>query len=99
VNAVSFDYLESETWPEALGPADRAFMMAPPDTAAYGQLVRILDAAADAHVEHVVLITAMGVDQVPDEMPLRSGELYLIDNYLDATILRPNWFMQNFTTF
>jgi uncharacterized protein YbjT (DUF2867 family) len=41
----------------------------------------------------------MGVEQAPDETPLRRAELTLMDRALDATILRPNWFMQNFTTF
>lgn len=97
--AVRFDYLDPETWSAALGDADRAFVLAPSDTDAYSQIVPFLDAAADAAIEHVVLMTAMGVDQAPDETPLRRAELTLMDRALDATILRPNWFMQNFTTF
>jgi uncharacterized protein YbjT (DUF2867 family) len=98
-DAVRFDYLDPETWSAALGNADRAFVLAPSDTEAYNQLVPFLDAAADADVEHVVLMTAMGVDQAPDEMPLRRAELTLMNQALGGTILRPNWFMQNFTTF
>lgn len=96
---VLFDYLEPKTWPDALGSADRAFLTPLPDTAAYGQLNSFLDALATTGIEHVVFMTAMGMDQAPDEMPLRSAELALIDSSLDATILRPNWFAQNFTTY
>ena len=97
--AVRFDYLDADTWAPALQDADRAFVLAPPDTAAYAQLPSFLEMAPDAGVERTVLMTAMGVDQAPDEMPLRRAELTLMDGPLDTTILRPNWFMQNFLTF
>ena len=99
VAPVRFDYIAPETYAPALEGARAVFMMAPADTQAYGQLVPFLDAAADADVEHVVLMTAMGVDQAPPEVPLRRAEMHLQESPLTHTILRPNWFMQNVLTY
>jgi len=95
---VRFDYLEPETWTKALRGARRAFVLVPPDMAAYDQLVPFLDTAVDAELDHIVLMTAMGVDEAPDDMPLRRAERDLLEGPASTTILRPNWFMQNFTT-
>lgn len=96
--AVRFDYRTPDSWADALTDITHVFMMAPPDLEASPQLVPVLNAAEDAGVGHVVLMTAMGVDQAPDEMPLRRAELALIESDLGTTLLRPNWFMQNFTS-
>lgn len=96
---VLFDYLRPQTWAGAVGSAERAFLTPLPDTDAYGQLIPFLNALASSDIEHVVFMTTMGVGEAPDEMPLRSAELALVDSPLKATILRPNWFTQNFTTY
>jgi uncharacterized protein YbjT (DUF2867 family) len=56
-------------------------------------------AAADAGVRRIVVMTAMGVDQAPDDAPLRRAELAAENSALASVVLRPNWFMQNFLTF
>ena len=96
---VRFDMTDPSTHASALEGAESVFLMAPSDTDAYGQLVPFIDAAADTGVERVALMTAMGVDQAPDEMPLRAAELHLRKSDLAGTILRPNWFDQNFLTY
>ena len=97
---VRFDMTDPSTHASALEGAESVFLMAPSDTDAYGQLVPFIDAAAAAAgVERVALMTAMGVDQAPDEMPLRAAELHLRKSDLAGTILRPNWFDQNFLTY
>lgn len=99
VDAVAFEYTNASTYAPALEGAERIFMLAPPDMQAYGHLVPFLDAAADAGVKQVVLMTAMGVEHAPPEVPLRQAELHLQELDVAATIVRPGWFMQNFLTY
>ena len=54
-----------------------------------------LHLAQAAGTGFVVLMTAMGVDQT--ERGLRKIELHLMASGMGYTILRPTWFMQNFT--
>lgn len=99
VEPVRFDYTAPDTYAPALRGARAVFMMAPSDTAVYERLVPFLDTASEAGAEHVVFMTAMGVDQAPPDVPLRQAELHLQDSRPAHTILRPNWFMQNFLTY
>ena len=96
VEAVAFDYARPGTWAAALDGVGRLFLLAQgagnePDHA----MIPFLEQAQAAGVGYVVLMTAMGVDQT--ERGLRKVELHLMASGLGYTILRPNWFMQNFT--
>lgn len=97
VEPVEFDYDKPATYGPALEGVNRLFMMARnADAQADAVMVPFIDAAQSAGVSHIVLMTAMGVDQAPDDVPYRKVERHLINCGLDYTILRPNWFMQNF---
>ena len=96
VEPVEFDYARPETWAAALDGAGRLFLLSQgashePDQ----EMIPLLDQAKAAGVSYVVLMTAMGVDQ--SERGLRRVELHLMASGMDYTILRPTWFMQNFT--
>ncbi len=96
VEPVEFDYARPETWAAALDGAGRLFLLSQgashePDQ----EMIPLLDQAKAAGVGYVVLMTAMGVDQ--SERGLRRVELHLMASGMDYTILRPTWFMQNFT--
>jgi uncharacterized protein YbjT (DUF2867 family) len=56
-----------------------------------------IDEAKKAKVEHIVTLTAMGVDQ-DDTFMLRILEKYIESSGIPYTHLRPNWFMQNFSS-
>lgn len=58
---------------------------------------RLLDGAAEAGVERVVLLSSYGLDQAPPENPLRRIELAVETSGVPYTILRPVAFMQNFS--
>lgn len=58
---------------------------------------QLIDAAKRAGVKKVVLLSAMGVDAAP-QSPLRQVEVHLEGSGLGWTVLRPTWFMQNFST-
>lgn len=86
--------------PGAMAEADGVFLLSPgglPDQ--YSLLKPYLDQAKKQKPQKTVLMTAYGVEHAPPEAPMRKLELDLLDSGLNATILRPNWFMQNFNTY
>ncbi len=93
---VELDYTRTETYDAAVEWADRVFLVPPPfDPHAYRTLSSFVDWAVSAKVRHVVLLSAMGVEDRPD-VPLRSVETQLQGSGVDWTVLRPNVYMQNF---
>lgn len=85
---------------DKLGEVDALFIFSPPGyTTQYDILKPWVDAAKQHNVKKVVLMTANGVEAAPPEAPMRKLELYLESSGLNYTIIRPNWFMQNFHTF
>jgi uncharacterized protein YbjT (DUF2867 family) len=92
-----FDWHDQSTWPGTLMGADGVFIVGPGSAADWSPaLTRFLAAAAEAGVQHAVLLSARGVEFLPDgavaasEKALRAGPLAW-------TILRPAHFAQNFT--
>jgi uncharacterized protein YbjT (DUF2867 family) len=64
----------------------------------HADYIRILvDGAAKAGVQRVVLLSTYGVGQAPPENPLRRIELAVESSGVPYTILRPGAFMQNFS--
>lgn len=93
------DLRDSSTYPKAIEGVQRAFVLAPTGHSdAVGLVGPLLDALVEGGAEHVVLMTANGV-QFDDNLPLRRLELHLEASGVSHTILRPGWFMQNFQTF
>ena len=98
VTAVRFDYAKPGTFGDALREATGLFLVAPPmDPEAPAKLVPFVEKAKETGVKHVVFASALGVDQ-NEKAPLRAIERALMDSGLAYTILRPNFFMENFST-
>ncbi len=98
VTLVKFDIADASSYDAALDGVERMFLLPPNnDPAVANQMVAFIDAAQAAGVQQVVLSTAIGVDQAPDDSDYRRVELHLTKSGLRHTILRPNWFMQNFS--
>lgn len=98
VESVTFDYQAPATFDEVLKGADGAVLIAPPlDPDAPAKLMPVIDKAKGAGVQHVNFISAFGVDAV-EQAPLRRIERYLMASGLNYTVLRPNFFMENFST-
>ncbi len=98
VEVVHFDYDGSETWERALEDVDRVSTIVQSENPQPQETVgEFFDAAAAASVKHVVLVTAAGIENAGDA-DVRQVEKLLIGSGMDYTILRPNWFMQNFST-
>lgn len=94
---VYFDYDAPASWPTALEGTSRVFMI-PKAGDPYPEktLIPFMDLAKQSGVERIVFSTAMGLDR--DWRVLAAAEDHLVKTGLDFTILRPGWFMQNFTT-
>lgn len=81
----------------ALSGIDRVFLMSPPGLMdQYSLLKPWIDESKKQGVKRIVLMTAMGIEHAPPEVPFKKLELYLQSSGVDFIILRPNWFMQNF---
>lgn len=96
--AIEFDLDQPETFGPALHGVDRMFVIAKSgDAAPQMALNRLVDQAKNAGVRHAVMLTAAGAES-SEEIGLRKAERHLMASGLDYTILRPTWFMQNFST-
>jgi uncharacterized protein YbjT (DUF2867 family) len=96
VDVVEFDYDRPQTFAPALAGVGKVFLTVRPgdnhsDTAA----MPLIDLAKKVKVQHIVDITAMGVEQ-DETFMLRILEKYIEASGIAYTHLRPNWFMQNF---
>ncbi len=98
VEIVEMDYDVTETWDAALQWVDRLFLMPPPfEPDAYETIHPFLDWAVTGSVDKVVLLSAMDVENLP-ELPLHRLENHLAGLGVAHVLLRPNLYMQNFTS-
>jgi uncharacterized protein YbjT (DUF2867 family) len=94
---VRFDWTSPLTWLPALQEVSRVFLTARPlDITAAALLPDFLEECREAQIEHVVFSSALGTDVQP------AGPLGLVESFLRHgdqtwTILRPNFFMENFS--
>ena len=95
--AAHFDYADPSTVSPALEGVAALVLMAPPlEANAPALLSPVISAAKPAGVRHIVLISAFGVNH-NEEAPLRIVEHLVIHSGVPYTILRPNFFMENFS--
>jgi len=98
VEAVRFDFDDPTTYSSALADVEKLFLIALPlDPDAPEVLAPVIQAAKQAGVQQIVFNSAFGVDH-NEEAPLRKVELQLEASGIPHTILRPNFFMDNFTS-
>jgi uncharacterized protein YbjT (DUF2867 family) len=96
---VHFDWDDPTTHRPALQGIDRLYLLAPVMRIDFAdQVASFLDLAETAGVRHVTYLSAYGIDQAPPQVALRAVELDLIGRgAITHSILRPAWFMQNFS--
>jgi uncharacterized protein YbjT (DUF2867 family) len=95
VTPVLFDWYDPATWASALGDAQVIFAKGLDTDDNPAEIVSRLIASAP-RVRRVVLMSQFGVDHAPDDTPRRALELAVQNSGKQWTILRPNWFLQNF---
>ena len=92
-----FDWNDPETWAPALRGTEGVFIVGPGSATDWSpRLSTLLDTASTAGVRHAVLLSARGVEFLPDGNVARAEEA-LRAGPLPWTILRPTHFAQNFT--
>jgi len=96
---VRFDWDDPATHRPALEDADRIYLVAPVMRTDFAdQVSSFLDLAEAAGVRHVTYLSAFGIDQAPPQVAHRAVELDLMGRgTFTHSILRPAWFMQNFS--
>jgi uncharacterized protein YbjT (DUF2867 family) len=98
VEVVELDYTATETWDAAVQWADRVFLVPPPfDPRSDDRLVPFLDWAVQSGSRHLVLLSAMGAE-AREQMALRRIEQRIERTGVGWTFLRPNIYMQNFSS-
>jgi uncharacterized protein YbjT (DUF2867 family) len=96
---VRFDWDDPITHSPALADVDRIYLVAPVMRTDFAdQVSSFLDLAETAGVRHVTYLSAFGIDHAPPQVAHRAIELDLIGRgAITYSILRPAWFMQNFS--
>jgi uncharacterized protein YbjT (DUF2867 family) len=96
---VHFDWAQPETYAPALSDVERVYLLGPVlRTDFAGDVSTFLDRAEAAGVRHITYLSAYGMQSMPSEVATRSVELGLLRrDGLSHSILRPAWFMQNFS--
>jgi uncharacterized protein YbjT (DUF2867 family) len=98
VKAVEFDYDNPQTFAPALRGVEKIFLsVRPGDNHSDKAAIPLIDEAVKANIEHIVTLTAMGVEK-DETFMLRVLEKYVESSGIAFTHMRPNWFMQNFTS-
>jgi uncharacterized protein YbjT (DUF2867 family) len=97
---VPFDLAQPTTWAPALDGVGAVYLMKPdnavesdPDEGVLG----FVAAAVAAGVRRLVLLSANGVGEADDTNPLKAVEEAVRTSGAAWTILRPDWFAQNFS--
>jgi uncharacterized protein YbjT (DUF2867 family) len=93
---VLFEWGDPTTWPKAVAGCWGVFMI---NTGpALENLPEFIRLAHNVGVRRGVLMTALGVEYLPDTVPVRQVEHALMGSGMLWGIVRPTWFMQNFST-
>lgn len=95
--AIQLDYANPATIELALADVSALVLMAPPLEAKAPELLKpVIAAAKSAGATQLILISAFGVNH-NEQAPMRIVEHLVIDSGIPYTILRPNFFMENFS--
>lgn len=96
---VRFDWNDPSTFASALFKVSSIYLVSPVMRVDFANIVaQFLDEAERAGVDHVTYLSAYGIEHAPAEVALRAVELDLGSRTsLTHSILRPAWFMQNFS--
>ncbi len=94
VSRPSFDWLNRDTWSQALSGAKSAYVCYQPDLAiprASEDIAAFIEVAKQQGLQHIVLLSGRG------EPGAELAENLLINSGLDWNVVRAAWFAQNFS--
>jgi uncharacterized protein YbjT (DUF2867 family) len=96
IETTYFDYNKPETFKNAFEEVSKVFIVAPSGDPNSFEIMRpFLEYIKKVKLEHIVFLSALGADD-NDQNPLRLIETEIISSKIPYTILRANFFMQNF---
>ena len=95
VTLCHFDWQNPDTWRKALAGIERLYLLRP-KTEHPAETIASLLQSADS-LERVVLLSELDAENRSEATLERKAETVIESSPVDWTILRPNWFMQNFT--
>nr|WSX78314.1 NAD(P)H-binding protein [Streptomyces sp. NBC_00899] len=95
VEPVRFDWDDRSTWRPALEGAEGLYVVGPVRQSEPELLMHQLLDDADG-IRRVVLLSVLGADRLPSLVPMAGWEHDLRMSGREWTVLRPNWFQQNF---
>jgi uncharacterized protein YbjT (DUF2867 family) len=96
---VRFDWDDPTTYAPTLDGVTAVYLVAPVMRLDYAGIVSdFLDQAERAGAGHITYLSAYGMQHAPPEVAIRGVELDLLSrSALTHSIIRPAWFMQNFS--
>jgi len=96
---VAFDWNNPSTFSAALQGVSGVYLISPVMRVDFAGVVgQFLDEAERAGVRHVTYLSAYGIEHAPPQVALRAVELDLASrSSFTHSIVRPAWFMQNFS--
>lgn len=94
VRAVLFDWEDQASWREVLNGVSAIYLVTPKTTDPASAVTSFLQLAGK--VKRVVLLSEIGCENRDESTEERKVERVVETLSTDWTILRPNWFMQNF---
>ncbi|QRK12906.1 NAD(P)H-binding protein [Archangium violaceum] len=89
---VRFDWADPDSWKGAVGNASRMYLMAPDGVSVEPSFVEL---AVSSGVRRIVLLSSKSIEVMKDER-LMAAERTVRASGADWTIVRPDWFNQNF---
>jgi uncharacterized protein YbjT (DUF2867 family) len=90
-----FDWQDAASWPAALTGIDALYLIRPKTADPAGTIQELLRSAES--LRRVVLLSEIDCENRPKDTDERKAEAAVMSSSVSWTILRPNWFMQNFT--
>lgn len=95
INPVYFDWYDKSTWANAVGAAE-GLVVKGLDLDYYASETVDLLLEAAPRLRRVVFLSNIGVEHAPKDHPRRAIETTIGNSGKSWTILRANWYMQNF---
>jgi len=93
IDYVYYDLEDPETYDEAYKDVKKMFLNRPPHMTKFkNSIFPAIDAAKEANIEHIVLLSMIGVNK---RVPHYKIEKHLIKTDINYTFLRASFFMQN----
>lgn len=93
---VAFDWFDEASWGPALGGVTGVYVVPPIGVAEPGPIIqRFLERASDHDVRRIVLLSSSAIE--PSSDGLGAMHRLVSERSPEWAVLRPSWFMQNFT--